>query len=121
MLRSAAFIKWKANSSLKQITLDSYGAEAGAARRKQMVHYLHGGKRCAVFADFLGIVICDLFDLKEPGCLRERLQSFFGVAALKILVLKPFFQEADVTPVLNHERATETSGSPYQASYIKDC
>lgn len=50
----------------------NYVRQVGA-RIKQMAHYLHSGKRCAVFTYFFGIIISDLFDLKEPGCLRQRL------------------------------------------------
>lgn len=119
MLRNATFMKWKSNGFLQRIILDSYDSTISAARRKQMVHYLHSRKRCAVFTYFLGIIICDLFNLKEPGCLRQGLQSFFGIAALKILVLKPFFQEADITS--GFEQSTEMSGSPWQESYFEDC
>lgn len=63
-------VKQNANSLLQQITADSQDSAADAATRKQMVHYLHSRKRCAVFTYFLGIFICDLFNLKEPGCLR---------------------------------------------------
>lgn len=52
---------------------------------------LHGRQRGTAFEDLLGIAICDLLDLKQPGCLRERFQSFLGQAVLQILIFKPFF------------------------------
>lgn len=90
----------------------------GAVRRKPTVGYLHGGKRRAVLTDLLGIIVRDLLDLQEPGCLRQRLQGLFGIAALKVLVLQPFFQVADVTSVLNHQQKCQVP--PSKQVNVKD-
>lgn len=53
--------------------------------------HLHSRQGGTAFVDLLGIAVCGLLDLKQPGCLRESFQGFPGQAVLQILIFKPFF------------------------------
>ena len=40
--------------------------------------HLHSGQAGAALRDLLGIAVCGLLDLEQPGCLREGLQRLLG-------------------------------------------
>lgn len=60
--------------------------------------YLNSVELSARLTDLLGVIICGLVDLQQPGGLGQRPQSVDGIRALQLFLLQPLLQVTDVAP-----------------------
>lgn len=63
-----------------------------------LTKHLNGPELRALLYDLLGVVVGGFVDLQQPGGLRHRLQSVYGLRALKLPLFQPFIQVTDVAP-----------------------